>query len=280
MSLEKIDKTNLFQSSNGIFYSKKSTKISYPEDGNKKFSQIEDNSYWFKHRNDILIPLIKSLIKEKHFIDIGGGNGFVSKSLQENDINVTLIEPGRSGVQNAQERGVKNIICATFEDIKFEKDNIIEAVGLFDVIEHINEDDNFLKQINEQLCDNSYIFITVPAYNFLSSNEDIDAGHYRRYTLQSLTNLLKKNNFEIKYKTYFFSFLILPILLFRTIPSLLGFNKNSKSTDKHKKEHKIGNSILMKILDRVLCFEVRRIRNFKYIPFGSSCLIIGQKKKA
>ena len=43
----------------------------------------------------------------------------------------------------------------------------IDSVGLFDVVEHIEDDYLFLKSINKYLKDDGYIYITVPALNFL-----------------------------------------------------------------------------------------------------------------
>ena len=39
-------------SEDGIYISCK-TKISYPEEGNEQFFDIEEKSFWFKYRNNI-----------------------------------------------------------------------------------------------------------------------------------------------------------------------------------------------------------------------------------
>ena len=62
------------------------------------------------------------------------------------------------------------------------KHNSIDSVGLFDVVEHIEDDCSFLNNINKYLKDDGYVYITVPAYNFLWCKEDDDADHYKRYT--------------------------------------------------------------------------------------------------
>ena len=72
-------------------------KISYPTDGNDICFSIEDNSFWFKHRNNCIISLAKKYVKDTPFFDIGGGNGFVSKRLEENGIQTCLVEPGIQG---------------------------------------------------------------------------------------------------------------------------------------------------------------------------------------
>ena len=63
-----------------IWYSKGRLNISYPKDGNSNCLQIEENSFWFKHRNSMILDIIKTF-RQDYIFDIGGGNGFVTKSL-------------------------------------------------------------------------------------------------------------------------------------------------------------------------------------------------------
>ena len=53
MSLEKIAH-NIKKAENGIYYSKSESIVSYPEEGNDKCLQIEEDSFWFNHRNNII----------------------------------------------------------------------------------------------------------------------------------------------------------------------------------------------------------------------------------
>ena len=261
----------------GIFYSKNTTKISYPEDGNDLCFHIEDNSYWFKHRNNCIISLAKKYVKNNLFFDIGGGNGFVSKGLEDHNIQSCLIEPGIQGCLNAKKRGLTNIICSDFENAGF-KENTIPSAGLFDVIEHIENDKNLLNNIHKYIATEGVLFITVPAYNFLWSKEDVLAGHFRRYTLNVLKKKLYESGFEIQYATYIFSFLIIPILFFRTLPSLFGIS--GSGIKKSKKEHTVDEKgIVNKLLIKFLSFELRQIEKKRKIPFGGSCLIVAKKKK-
>ncbi|MBN2729579.1 MAG: hypothetical protein JXR53_10180, partial [Bacteroidales bacterium] len=135
---------------NDIWFSKKNSNISYPKVWNSNCFQIELDSFWFNHRNNCIIEAVKLYSPNETFFDIGGGNGFVAKGLQENDIQCVLIEPGIEGALNAKERGLKNIICSTFEDAGI-KTNTVKAIGLFDVVEHKEEDALFLKSIHSIL---------------------------------------------------------------------------------------------------------------------------------
>ena len=195
MNFEKIAH-NIKKAENGIYYSKSESSISYPEEGNENCLKIEQDSFWFNHRNNIIANSVQKYSPNEIFFDIGGGNGFVAKRLQDDGIKTILVEPGEMGAISAYKRGIKNVLCSTLEDAEFEH-NSIDSVGLFDVVEHIEDDYSFLNNINKYMKDDGYIYITVPAFNVLWSNEDNDAGHFKRYSTTELIELLKKCGFSI-----------------------------------------------------------------------------------
>lgn len=259
----------------GIFYSEEQSKISYPASGNDNYFQIEENSFWFKHRNNCIIEGVMKYCANSTFFDVGGGNGFVAKGLEEKGITTVLVEPGIQGCINAKKRGLQNVICSTLENASFKKGSI-PAIGLFDVVEHVEHDVDFLKSIYSYLTDGGFVFITVPAFNMLWSNEDVDAGHFRRYTIKELKRKLQLVGFQIEYASYIFSILPIAVFLFRTVPSTLGLNKNSGKLDKHKKEHK-SEGLISKILNYIWDFEISKIKKGKVIHVGGSCMVIARK---
>lgn len=267
---------NEFFNKNGVWYSKNKSTVHYPEKGSELCIEIEDKSFWFKHRNNCIISVVKSFSKKKDiFLDIGGGNGFVSYKLQEHGYKPILIEPSISGVTNSKKRSINNVICSSFENIHFDK-NSIDAIGLFDVIEHIEKDHLFLNKINLILKKNGKIYITVPAHQFLFSKEDSFAGHQRRYSLNSLKQVLDKSKFKVIYSTYYFSIFIIPILISRKI--FYFFKKNNfDNFYEIINEHKQTSFLLNLIFKLLFKWELKRINELKKIPFGSSCLIVAEK---
>ncbi|OFX46466.1 MAG: hypothetical protein A2046_04790 [Bacteroidetes bacterium GWA2_30_7] len=259
-----------------IWFPKTSTPASYPKDGNETFFQIEDKSFWFKHRNNCIISALNVFFPQNiSFFEIGGGNGYVSSAIQKNGNNVFFVEPDIKGILNAQKRGLENLICASFNDIHF-NENTIPAIGVFDVLEHIRNDTEFIKKINSILIHNGLLILTVPAYNFLWSSEDSHDGHFRRYSKNKLNKLLKKNGFDILYSTYFFRILPLPIFIIRTIPSLLGV-KRKYIVDEYLKENKEPIGLVKKTLNFSFSKELKNIENKKQMNFGGSILIIAKK---
>ena len=258
---------------NGIWYSNKHSKISYPEHGNEECFELEDKSYWFVHRNKVLECVIQSYCDGKSFFDVGGGNGYVTKALQDLGIDAYLIEPGFQGIKNAENRGVTNLINSSLQDCDF-KSSTIYNIGLFDVLEHIEDDVSFLEKINRLLTVNGKVFISVPTYKFLWSENDLSAGHYRRYSAKSLSDLLRNCGFSIEYKSYFFSFLVPLIFLFRTIPWILFNNKIKRAS---QIDHNVPSGIISNLIELLTRFELYIISRNRKILIGSSFIIVAKK---
>jgi 2-polyprenyl-3-methyl-5-hydroxy-6-metoxy-1,4-benzoquinol methylase len=262
----------------GIWYPPSKEVISYPDSGNAHCLQIEDSSFWFAHRNACIASLVKKFAPQKTFWDIGGGNGYVSKGLQKEGIEVILVEPGEKGAQAAFKRGVKQVICSTLEQSGLKAESV-EAAGLFDVVEHIKNDREFLFTLSTSMPQGAMVFITVPAYQFLWSSDDDYAGHYRRYTIKLLRKTLSEAGFEMVYGTYIFSVLIFPIYIFRTLAQKLVKSKSAAvgSIDKANNEHS-NSGILTKLMGPFWALERWMIKNSIKIPFGGSCLVVARKK--
>jgi len=255
----------------GIWYAPVQAELSYPEDANDLYFAIEDGSFWFRHRNNCLTHLVKQHAGDRIFHDIGGGNGAVTLAIQRTGIPAVLIEPGIKGCQNARKRGVENVVCAVFQSA-LDPDHPIASAGMFDVLEHIEDEQSFLKDLHGRMAVGGKLFVTVPAFNMLWSEEDDQVGHYRRYTLASLERVLSDAGFKAEYGTYLFSFLPLPIFLMRSLPTKLGIRRAYNDPETVTKEH--GGSSTPKAVELFLNWELNRVRKGKRISVGSSCLMV------
>ena len=273
MEINKIA-TNLTHQ-NGIWFSGKRGDIAYPAEGNRRCFAIENDSFWFQHRNKCILMAMKYFPPGGAVFDVGAGNGYVSLGIKNAGFNVVAIEPGIRGALNARTRGLDYVICSRLEDAGF-KPEIFPSAGLFDVLEHIEDDAGFLCKIKKMLIPGGRLYITVPAYNFLWSFEDKRAGHFRRYTIKSLVNLFEYTGYKVEYMSYTFSILPLPIYFFRVLPGYIRKKRNKYHSNCKLKEHGIKYNFSRRLLDLILKKESRILMNKKTIPFGGSCLIVAK----
>ena len=262
----------------GIWYSEETQEISYPSDDNEACFAVEDGSFWFRHRNNCIAAVVQAFPPQDEgtIFDIGGGNGFVSLGLTRLGFDMALLEPGRMGAINAKKRGLKNIICATTETANLLQHSL-PAVGLFDVIEHIEDDLSFLRSIRSLMKKDAYLYATVPAYSFLWSEEDVHAGHFRRYTLGSFSKVLESAGFHIEFSSYIFRFLPLPIFLLRTLPYRLGLSKSKRDDKTVSRDHVEKGGLIANIMSSFLQRETGNLDKQKTMRFGGSCLVVAKR---
>lgn len=259
----------------GIWVAKNSNELSYPKEGLDSLFDLEQNSFWLNHRNEIIRIVISRFPYNNDFMDIGGGNGFQLQSIQNNYRDkgkFILCEPGYSGCFNARKRDIDYIYNVEFQNFPFDKYNV-GAVGLFDVLEHIEEDDKFISDIASRIGKEKLIYITVPSHNYLRSTIDDYGGHYRRYNSRMVKDLCEKSNVELIYQSYFFSYLVPLTFILRALPYQLGLRLENEKLSKAETNSHQPSSIVKNMFS---FFENQESKKFKEssLSIGASLIFV------
>lgn len=243
---------------------------------------LEENSWWFKHRGDYITDKVKIFFStEDHLFDIGGGNGYNAKRIQDCGYKITLVEPSAQGCLNAVKRGLAEPLNGTLTDDDF-NDESLDGVCFFDVLEHIENDKYFLNIIHKKLRKEKNIILTVPAFRILWSSEDEYLNHFRRYNIKEITKLVENAGFRVEYSSYFFSFLFLPILFIRVWAEKFGLLKKANERTKEESEQITDREFVAKsgfvgfAVNSICKLEQKWLKSFK-LPFGSSIIIVAKK---
>jgi hypothetical protein len=121
------------------------------------------------------------------------------------------------------------------------------------------------------------VYVTVPAFQWLWSREDLESGHSRRYTLKTLSRVLEASGFTLEFGTYFFSFLPPAILFGRTIAYRLGIRGGGLSVEQIRSEHTPGNSSVRSLVKILTDRELSRLAEGHRLRWGASCLAVARK---
>lgn len=251
--------------------------ISYPAEGNDACFAVEERSFWFSHRNACITALIERFraeLPEGPFADIGGGNGFVALAVEALGLQTLLVEPGAEGAARAKQRGLSAVVEGTLASCAF-RDELLAAAGMFDVVEHIADDEGFLREAARAVRPGGFLFLTVPCYPALWSHEDEAAGHQRRYSARSMRELLHRAGLEEAFLTHFFRPLPPLIALVRVLPYRLGLASPSLDADTVARDHRPG--VADAALRRLLATEVALVRSGRSMAFGGSLLVAARK---
>lgn len=144
-------------------------------------------------------------------------------------------------------------------DIKSIEQKVDGCICYIDVFEHIERDDVELVSAANHLQSGSYLFILVPAHNFLFSDFDRAIGHYRRYSKKTIQKILP-TSLTVRKMCYldsigFFALLLGNALRRKQYPTSLQIKiwdrlvPISEILDKVTRHH-LGKSLLV-ILERV-----------------------------
>ena len=224
------------------------------------------SSWWYETRNQVIWHAIRRYPISGALWDIGSGLGEVSSYLTSVGVECVAVEPNRLGAQMSSEKGVLSI-QGDLHALELPVSSI-EAVGLFDVLEHLDNADKVLSEIYRVLGSEGKLFITVPATKWLWSASDDLAGHHLRYTRKKIRQQLENVGFEVLSIRYFFFSLVLPILILRVVPYRLGLRSLIDDTKLVQKKSGWLSRLITKV-EVALCGK---------IPIGTSLVIVATKK--
>jgi SAM-dependent methyltransferase len=172
----------------------------YPSEYFDRLYRLEATHFWFLARNRIILRTFRHHLKHlarPRVLEVGCGTGYVLQSLAaENRYDLTGLESHIAGLRFARSRlPAVELVQADARSLPYE--SAFDAVGAFDVIEHIVEDDAVLASVSRALKPGGIFIVTVPQHMWLWSLTDEQALHKRRYTRRQLTAKLRTAGFDI-----------------------------------------------------------------------------------
>ena len=153
-----------------------------------------------------MLEEIKKYCNCNTILDIGCGDSYFDYQLMNkvNSINKFY------GIDIFTKEEIKDGKYTVINDYKNLKDMKFDTILMFDVLEHIENDSDFMKDtVMPLLKDNGRIVMTVPAYQSLFSKHDEELKHYRRYDIKMICDVAKKSNFRIINYSYKLNVLII-----------------------------------------------------------------------
>jgi 2-polyprenyl-3-methyl-5-hydroxy-6-metoxy-1,4-benzoquinol methylase len=190
----------------------------YKAEGLDALYNHERQHPWFRHRVRIILKTFAAYVtRSESILEVGAGTGHTARALMaEGYRRLSVGEIHKNGLLYARQYGLENLYQFDLRSSPFREH--FDVVALFDVLEHIAEDDLAMKNIHKMLRPGGRVILTVPAHRWLWSRIDELSSHHRRYSRKSLSSLLRSSGFEILECRYFFTAL-LPGLFLRSLLS-------------------------------------------------------------
>lgn len=236
-----------------------------------ELAKLEEKNFWFKARNQLLIWTFKRHFKQaNHFFEVGCGTGYVLSGINQSFPHLKLYgsELFKEGLEFATTR-IQNASFFQMDARSIPFKNQFDVMGAFDVLEHIEEDENVLLQMHQAIQPNGGLIITVPQHPSLWSLQDEQACHVRRYTKKELISKVTRAGFSIVETLSFMSFLLPLMVMSRKLKNV----KKNQDALAELKLHPFINFGLEKILD----LERLLIKSRMRFPAGGSLLLVAKK---
>ncbi len=238
-----------------------------------ELARLEEANFWFRARNRLILWALEEYCPEfQSLLEIGCGTGYVLSGISKHFPQTTLhgSDLFSAGLGFATVR-VPSAAFMQMDARQIPFKDEFDVIGLFDVLEHINDDERVLTQVHAALKPQGFMLLTVPQHAYLWSPSDEYACHVRRYAASDIHRKIKAAGFQIARSTSFVTTLLPMMMASR-------FLQKIKSTGEFDAtaELKISpwlNSLLFQLFRAELTF-IRRGFSF---PLGGSRLVIAKK---
>lgn len=241
----------------------------------KEHKELEEESFWYRGRKELIIWAVAHYFPNAtEMLEIGSGTGFILSEIQKSSPSLRLLAGDiyLEGLKYVKTR-VRDVSLYQFDIRNIPFNQELNIIGAFDVLEHVQEDQQGLNQMFQAIRYPGGIVLTVPQHPFLWSSMDERCQHKRRYVRKELVRRVEKAGFSVVWVTSFGT-LVLPLKLMEIV---IRFIKEKL----HIKDERIHLVQLPKWINDIIYMFIK-IENFLIqhhisFPFGASLLVIAKK---
>lgn len=245
--------------------------------------QMQEKHFWYRGRHRFLLAAVDRYTRSQQAplsaVDLGGGVGGWVRYLADRradrfqtlalaDSSDTALTLSKNALPASAQRYQIDLMNLGWE-------NQWDCAFLLDVIEHLPDDTEAVRQAAQALKPGGYLFITTPALKQFWSYNDELASHLRRYNRNDYRDLAAHAGLELCDARYFMFFLSPLYLLSRIKPATV------KMSDEEKKalvlkQHAIPVSPINTTLSATFSAETP-LGHWMNFPWGTSILGVFRK---
>jgi SAM-dependent methyltransferase len=226
--------------------------------------------WWFAGRRRLFASEISRLALQKSspVLDVGCSTGTNLRLLRQLGFSsIEALDASEEAIRYCREKGLGIVrqgdICAMpFAQASF------ELVLATDVIEHVDDDQQALREIVRILRPGGHALITVPAFPSLWGLQDRVSHHKRRYRIEPLLERVEGAGLRVERRYHFNFLLFAPIWIARRLIDMFDVKLNS--------EDEINSPMINRILSALFAADVA-LAPIIHPPFGVSILVMARK---
>lgn len=243
-------------------------------------AKAEDRHFWFRVRNRIIDVLVRQAVAKRsarcYVLEAGCGTGNVLRVLERAcpGGKVVGMDFFAEALHWARRRCACPLVQGALQTPPFGMS--FDLIGLFDVLEHVDDDRGTLRDLHGLLKSGGVLLLTVPAHASLWSYWDEVCQHYRRYSVAELSGKLTQAGFQVEYLTQFMTLLYPLMWLGRKLrPTVRGEDEDGRRKLAERELRIIPG--INGLLEWMLRPESLLVEKRRTLPIGTSLVALARK---
>jgi SAM-dependent methyltransferase len=248
-----------------------SSDIGFKSEYYSQLFRLEAQNFWFRARTRVILWALQTYVSHTaSLFELGCGTGYVLSNVASvrSDLEVSAGDLFYSGLRYAAMRCPSaRIFQMDARQVPFFEE--FDAVGAFDVLEHIDDDVSVLGQLHRTLKPGGILLITVPQHPWLWSRADEYACHVRRYTKIEIESKVLHAGFKILRSTSFVT---------TSLPAMFLSRIFQRKTERFDPSQELNVNVTLNwLFYNLMCLDIFFIVRGINLPFGGSRLIVATK---
>ncbi len=172
----------------------------------------EEDHWWFSGRRAIISEIVRRfghLPDRPRLLEAGCGSGGNLAVLSQFGALDAFEFDAEAGQRAAERSGLEIPFGALPDAVPFDGTRY-DLIGLFDVLEHIEDDEAALRALKDRLNGSGRIVVTVPAFQWLWSQHDVRHHHFRRYSKARMARVAERAGLQVE-RAFYFNTLLFPV---------------------------------------------------------------------
>jgi SAM-dependent methyltransferase len=235
---------------------------------------VEDTHFWYIVRCELVLETLQRFVpdlSQRALFDVGCGSGGLLAWLQRHGVVISGACDSYPQALQLVRRKLDIPLALVDEGRHAPLAPGHSMIGIFDVLEHLDDDEGALANLFQSLAPGGVLVLTVPAHPFLFDQADVIAGHRRRYRRAELGAKLARAGFRVATVTHFMAPLACLLAPVRFLVRLMTRRLSPLARrDLELRPVPVVNDLVLAVLrlERAL---LRRVT----LPFGTSLIALG-----
>lgn len=239
-----------------------SVEVAFGAARSRQLAALQQTHFWFRGRRRLVETLLRDELRDpRRVLDVGCGAGGMSRWLLDHGHEAHGVDSSPASLEHAvhlvpaTSLHQGNATALPFPESSF------DGVLLLDVLEHA-DDAAALAEARRVVRPGGWVLLSVPAFPWLWSFRDVDAGHLRRYSRRGLEDVLRRSGLAVERVTYY-QCLLFPVL---AVARLAMRGRRWRDAEEHVPR------LLNALLTAVNSLEARAACRID-LPWGSSLFV-------